>query len=408
MLENGALDAIIDLVGEQDFYRADHRVIWLHTVSLISRNQPADVITVAEALDAHRRLEEVGGLGYLASMAQNTPSAANILRYARIVANHATERSLLAASSRIAEIVHASGETNEKLDEAQRLVSDIAERTVTVEPISAREAMVRTLSTMEDRNARGGMAGMSWGLKELDKATGGLRNGNLIIIAGRPSMGKTSLAMQVAEEVAENEPVLVFSLEMPADELMTRMLSAKSSVPVEKLMSGDMNDDDWNQVTASTGRIDRSNLHIMDMSGLTVLQLRSYARRFRRKHGLRLIVVDHAQLMSHGKTNENDGLGDITRGLKLLAKELSLPVILLSQLNRDCEKRPNKRPMMSDLRASGAIEQDADLVLMIYRDEVYNPDSPWKGIAELLIRKNRNGAAYSAPNWTRIPPQTGQ
>jgi replicative DNA helicase len=392
LLNANALDSVSDILTAASFWDAAHRKLFSTIEGMVLKGTDVDVLTVSHALENAGVLDSVGGLAYIVAMVENTPSTANVRHYARIVADKAIERSLLAATNKIAEIVESGIPTGEKVDQAQAAISEIAETRQDSEPVDMRAALMQTLNAMDERMAAGGaLNGLSTGLVDLDAGVRGMRPGQLIVIAGRPSMGKTSLAMQIAEHVADTAPVLIFSLEMPTMELTSRMLSGVAKINLEQVLSGNIREEQWPALTHAISRIQDKKIHIVDASILTVMTLRAQARRMKRKHGLGLIVVDYLQLMTHNKQDDNTGLTDISRGLKLIAKELGVPVIALSQLNRDCEKRPNKRPIMSDLRASGAIEQDADIVMMVYRDEVYETDTDRKGIAELLLRKNRNG-----------------
>jgi len=404
LLENNAWDRIADVVNEHDFYRADHRSIWRRITQLIGESKPADVITVAEALDSHNQLEEIGGLAYLASLAQNTPSAANIRRYAEIVRERAVLRRLAEVGTEIAESAYNTEgrSATDILDTAEAKVFEIKEAGAKssqgfqeLQPLLVE--VVNRIDELYSRENPSDVTGVATGFLDLDSRTSGLQPGDLIIVAGRPSMGKTAFSLNIAENVALDAslPVAVFSMEMGASQLVMRMLGSVGRLDQHKLRTGRIAEDDWHKLTSALGRLNEAPVYIDETPGLTAMEVRARARRLARQHDgkLGLIVLDYLQLMSGNGQGENRAteISEISRSLKSLAKELHVPVIALSQLNRSLEQRPNKRPVMSDLRESGAIEQDADVILFIYRDEVYNPDSPDKGSAEIIIGKQRNG-----------------
>ena len=406
LLDNHAWEKIADLIGEGDFYRYDHRLIWRAIAKLIDGGRPADVITVSERLESTNELSEVGGLAYLATLAQNTPSAANIRRYGEIVRERSVMRQLVTVGTEIVESAfHPMGrDAAQLLDEAEGKVFKIAESTAKSE--QGFLAMPEILAEVTDkidllysRDNPDEVTGVPTGFIDLDEKTSGLQPGDLIIVAGRPSMGKTAFSMNLAENVAIHTglPVAVFSMEMPAAQLATRMLGSVGRLDQHKLRTGRFNDDDWDRFGKAVGVLAETKIHIDETPGLTALELRARTRRLARQYGgkLGLVVIDYLQLMSGSahatQQNRTAEISEISRSLKSLARELSVPVIALSQHNRSVEQRPNKRPMMSDLRESGAIEQDADLIIFMYRDEYYNPDSPDKGLAEVIIGKHRNG-----------------
>ena len=405
MLENSALDRVADVINEADFYRADHRAIWKHIIRLIDENRPADVITVAEALETHNQLDGVGGLAYLTGLAQNTPSAANIRRYAEIVRERAVLRKLAEVGSEISESAYnpAGRRATEILDTAEAKVFEIKEAGARgsqgfqgIKPVLIE--VVNRIDELYNRDNPSEVTGVPTGFADLDSKTSGLQPGDLVIVAGRPSMGKTAFSLNIAENVALDTglPVAVFSMEMGATQLVMRMLGSVGKLDQHKLRTGRISEDDWPRLTHALGRLDEAPIFIDETGGLTAMDVRARSRRLARqcKDGqLGLIVIDYLQLMSGSGQGENRAteISEISRSLKGLAKELHVPVVALSQLNRSLEQRPNKRPVMSDLRESGAIEQDADVIFFIYRDEVYNPDSPDKGSAEIIIGKQRNG-----------------
>ncbi len=405
LLESGALDKIIDLITHEDFYRRDHQLIYRQIVQLSEQAKPVDVITVAEALEIAGDLDKVGGLVYLGSLAQNVPSAANVRRYGEIVRERSIMRKLAEVGSDIATSAYnpTGRDAAQLLDEAESKVFEIAEAGsrgkqgfVPMPPLLTQ--VVERIETLYARDNTSDVTGTATGFAELDRMTSGLQPGDLVIVAGRPSMGKTAFSINIAENVALDSklPVAIFSMEMGGTQLAMRMLGSVGKLNQHDLRTGRLQDDDWGRLTQALGKLNDAPIHIDESAALSALEVRARARRLHRQNnGLGLIVIDYLQLMSGsaGKSNENRAteISEISRSLKSLAKELHVPVIALSQLNRSLEQRPNKRPVMSDLRESGAIEQDADLILFIYRDEVYNSDSPDKGKAEIIIGKQRNG-----------------
>jgi len=403
LLDNAAYERLTDLLSDDDFYRHDHRLIWQHIARLINLSRPADVITVNESLTSAGKAQEVGGLSYLNALAHNTPSAANIRRYAEIVRERSMLRKLVAVADDIAATaLNPQGkEARQLLDEAESRVFKIAQEGARssqgfqeIQPLLAQ--VVQRIDDLYHREGDSDVTGIPTGFIDLDRMTSGLQGGDLVIVAGRPSMGKTSLAMNVAEHVAIEQglPVAVFSMEMGAVQLAMRMLGSVGLLDQHRMRTGKLLTDDWPRVTHAVQRMQNAQVYIDETPGLTAVDLRARARRLARQCGrLGMIVIDYIQLMSSSGGGENRAteISEISRALKSLAKELDCPVVCLSQLNRSLEQRPNKRPVMSDLRESGAIEQDADVILFIYRDEVYNPDSPDKGTAEIIIGKQRNG-----------------
>lgn len=405
LLENEALDKIADLLAAGDFYRHDHRLIYEHIAKLIEHNKPADIVTVAESLENAAELSAVGGLAYLGALAQNTPTAANIRRYAEIVRERAVMRKLVEVGSSIAESAYSpqGRDAQQLLDEAEARIFQIAEggKRSTEGFLDIKVLLPQVADRIDQlfqRDSQSDVTGISTGFADLDNMTSGFQPGDLIIVAGRPSMGKTAFSLNIAENVAldSNKPVAVFSMEMAATQLATRMIGSVGRLDQHRMRTGRLEDEDWIRLTTALGRLNEAPIFIDEGAGLNSFDVRARARRLHRQTGeLGLIVVDYLQLMagSAGKQSENRAteISEISRSLKSLAKELNVPVVALSQLNRSVEQRPDKRPVMSDLRESGAIEQDADLILFIYRDEVYNPDSPDKGTAEIIIAKQRNG-----------------
>jgi replicative DNA helicase len=403
LLDNAAWDRIADVVHEDDFYRHDHKLIWHHISRLIGLSRPADVITVHESLTTAGKLEETGGLGYLNSLAQNTPSAANIRRYGEIVRDRAILRKLVTVADEISSgAFNPQGkETRQLLDEAESRIFQIAEEGSRgaagfqeLQPLLSQ--VVDRIDELYHREGNTDITGVPTGFTDLDRMTSGLQGGDLVIVAGRPSMGKTSIAMNIGEHVAIEQglPVAVFSMEMGAAQLAMRVLGSVGMLDQHRLRTGKLDGDDWPRVTHAIQRMQDAQLYIDETPALNSMEVRARARRLARQCGkLGLIIIDYLQLMGAARQGENRAteISEISRSLKALAKELDCPLIALSQLNRSLEQRPNKRPVMSDLRESGAIEQDADLILFIYRDEVYNPDTPDKGTAEVIVGKQRNG-----------------
>jgi len=401
LLDNRAYDRIDGKLKAGDFYSAAHQTIYRAIVGLLSRGEPADVITVSDALEKAGEADNVGGLVYLGDLASNTPTAANIRAYARLVVDAKDRRDMIQAGQRIIELAtDKNDDAIARADRATRIVMDLSDGRGSNEPTIVSDLMGSVLDTLQKRiDAGGAISGLSTGFVDLDKATTGLHPGNLVVLAGRPAMGKTTLGVNIAENVAiDGGTALVFSLEMPGDDLIERSMARAGGINTQTLREGRLTDVDWTRLTAALGKLNDIRLFVDDdPSTATVPQIRRKALRIKRERGLSLVVIDYLQLMRGEGGNRNEEIGGITRGLKLLARELETPIILLSQLNRSVEDRTDKRPMMSDLRESGAIEQDADVILMAYRDDYYNPNSAFKGYAEILIRKQRMGPTGTVP-----------
>jgi replicative DNA helicase len=403
LLDNGAWDRVGDLLGDGDFYRYEHRLIYAAMATLINGSRPADVITVFEHLQSMGKAEETGGLAYLNSLAQYVPSAGNIRRYAEIVRERAILRKLVAASDEIAtNAFNPQGKpVAQILDESEQKIFNIGEEGSRMKRgFQSMDTLVVDLldRVQEMADNPNDVTGVPTGFYDLDRMTAGLQAGDMVVLAARPSMGKTAFAINIAEHVALNEglPVAVFSMEMGAAQLAVRIVGSIGRIDQGHLRTGKLTDEEWPRLTEAIEKLRTISLHIDETAGLTASELRANARRLARQCGkLGLIVVDYLQLMSgSGGSDENRAteLGEISRGLKMLAKELGCPVIALSQLNRSVEQRPDKRPMMSDLRESGAIEQDADIIMFIYRDEYYTKEACKEpGVAEIIIAKQRNG-----------------
>ncbi len=400
MLDNSVWDNVAEIVTADDFYRPEHRLIFKTMQKLLSVEQPIDVVTLSEELDRNNQQEQAGGLDYLVDLAKNTPSTSNIRAYAEIVSERSILRRLIGVANDISGAAfNTEGRSSaEVLDDAERKVFQIAEsRSQEGGPQAVNPLLAKAVERIDELfNSGTTMTGLSTGFTDLDKMTSGMQKSDLIIVAARPSMGKTTFAMNLVENalLGDDKPVLVFSLEMPAEGLVTRMLASLGRINQTRVRDGKLEDDDWPKLTTAVNMLKDKPLYIDDSAGLSPSDMRARARRIVREHGpMGLIMVDYLQLMSlkgavESRTQE---ISEISRSLKALAKELECPVVALSQLNRSLENRPNKRPVNSDLRESGAIEQDADVIMFIYRDEVYNEDSEFKGRAEIIIGKQRNG-----------------
>lgn len=400
MLDNSGWDRIADLLHGGDFYRRDHQLIFEAIGALSEKSIPSDAVTVSEHLEKCSQLDDAGGLAYIASLARDTPSAANIKAYAEIVRERSMLRELIRVGGEIAGSAHANdgrGATD-LVDEAERKVFEIAERGQRAGTgfIGLRKILPGVIDRLDElSHSEGDITGVATGFQKFDALTAGLHGGELIIIAGRPSMGKTTLAMNIAENaaIAGKVPTAIFSMEMSAEQLAFRMIGSIGRVNQSNLRTGRFSDEDWTRINSAVAIMSQAPIFIDDTPALSPTEIRSRARRLKREHGLGLIVVDYLQLMGVAGTRENRAteISEISRSLKALAKELNVPIVALSQLNRGVEQRTDKRPVMSDLRESGAIEQDADLIAFIYREEVYDPDTPRKGVADIIIAKQRNG-----------------
>ena len=403
LIDNAAWDRIGDVVRETDFYRDDHRRIFRHIGKLIQMGRPADVVTVYESIEQSNEVDQTGGLGYLGEIANATPSAANIRRYAEIVRERAILRQLVTVGDEIAgnALNPAGRDVKTLLDDAEQRIFQIAEAGnrsnngfVPIQPLLGE--VVERMETLLARDSQYDITGVATGFADLDRMTSGLQPGDMIVVAGRPSMGKTAFALNIAEHVGVELrlPVAIFSLEMSGPQIATRFLSSVARIDQSKLRTGRLTDDEWDRMTVALGKLHEAPIHIDDTGAINSTDLRARARRLHRQFGkLGLIVIDYLQLMSSNRDNENRAteISEISRSIKALAKELQVPIIALSQLSRKVEERNDKRPLMSDLRESGAIEQDADIIMMMYREEYYKPDTQDKGVAEVIITKHRNG-----------------
>ena len=403
LLDNTAWDRIGDAVSDADFYRDDHRRIFIHIRKLVETGRPADVVTVYESIEKSNEVDQTGGLAYLGEIANNTPSAANIRRYAEIVRERAVLRKLVIVGDEIASsaLNPAGRDVKQLLDIAEQKVFEIGEAGnrntqgfVSIRPLLGE--VVERVQQLYDRDDPSDITGTPTGFHDLDKLTSGLQPGDMIVIAGRPSMGKTAFALNIAEHIGVDIglPVAIFSLEMSGPQLAMRFLSSVARIDQTRMRSAKLTDEDWDKMTVALGKLHDAPIHIDETGAINSTDLRARARRLHRQCGkLGLIVIDYLQLMSSNKEGENRAteISEVSRSIKALAKELQVPILALSQLSRKVEERNDKRPLMSDLRESGAIEQDADIIMMMYRDEYYKPDTQEKGVAEVIIGKHRNG-----------------
>lgn len=383
LIDNAAYDSVADVVRTADFYTNNHREIYGEIVRLIERGEPVDAVTLGE---------KTGELAYLIGLHQNTPSAKNARHYARIVRDKATERRLLAAANEISGIAYQAGDIADKLASAEAELAKVTDSRQMGSVKSISDALTKAVENLDMRYHKGGVSGLQTGFSDLDELTAGLQPGDLIIVAGRPSMGKSALSDQIAEHAAlHGHPALTFSLEMTDEQMATRRLSGMAKVPLQRLRTGRVEEEDWNRLTVGLGKLSDIPLFIDDTPNISASEIRAKSARMKREKGLSLIVVDYLQLMRGEGNSRHDEIAGISRSLKSIAKELHVPVIAVSQLSRKCEERGDKRPIMSDLRESGQIEQDADVIMFVYRDEVYNDQSPMKGTAEIIIGKQRMG-----------------
>jgi replicative DNA helicase len=403
LIDNEALDKVADLVSVKDFYRQDHQIIYQHIHRLIERSQPADIVTVGESLESNSELNTVGGLEYLGLLAESTPTAANIRGYAQIIRERSIMRNLVEVGTDIVDnaLSPQGRDAQQLLDESESKIFQIAEagKNDRIGFTDIKELLPQVAERIDQlfqRDNPSDVTGIPTGYKDLDMMTSGLQPGDLIIIAGRPSMGKTSLALNMCEYVSVDTglPTAVFSMEMASTQLVSRLIGSVGKLNQHKMRTGQLDDNDWEKLSYALGQLNEAPIFIDEGSALNPYEVRARARRLHKQCGrLGLIVIDYLQLMGSAGSTENRAteISEISRSLKALAKELNVPVIALSQLNRSVEQRPDKRPVMSDLRESGAIEQDADVIMFIYRDEVYNPETPDKGTAEIILAKQRNG-----------------
>ena len=399
LLDNQGLNAVLEVITGRDFYSEAHRRIFEAMINLSERGEPVDLITLSSILKDRTQLDKAGGAAYLAGLVDNVPSAANIVHYAKIVKEKAILRGLINTATEILGKTYAPGaDVDTVLDEAEQAIFEISEKKIRPAFFPIKDIVKDSFRTIEDLYARKELiTGVPTGFEKVDDLTSGLQDSDLIIIAGRPSMGKTAFALNIAEFVGIHRglPVCLFSLEMAKEQIAMRMLAATAKVDSQRIRKGFLGETDWPKLTTAAGILSEAPIFIDDTAAITVLEMKAKARRLKAEHGLGLVIIDYLQLMrsSAAKDSREQEISEISRSLKALAKELSVPVIALSQLNRKVEDRTNRRPQMADLRESGAIEQDADVIAFIYRDEVYNKaeDNPEKGMAEVIIAKQRNG-----------------
>lgn len=393
LLDNRAFEAVADILTEADFCGSSHRTLYRHVARLMESGRGADAATLIASLKAADDLDAAGGLDYVKAILIETPSSLRVAQHAAIVRDHRVERDLARAAGEMADLAHATGPVAERLSAAQQLIFGLSETSSDDEPSEIRDVLLATVEQIEERFNRGGeISGMSTGLKDLDRMIDGLHPGNLVVIGGRPSMGKSSLASGIADYLAINgKSVLVFSMEMSKQEWGLRSLSRLGRIDSMRLRAGRLNGDEWERMSGAIGILSDKKLIVDASTSLSVARMRARARRAKRKRGLDLIVIDYLQLMAESEGNNRaEQLSKITRELKLMAGELQVPVVVLSQLNRGLETRPDKRPVMSDLRESGSIEQDSDVIIFVYRHEVYHEGED-VGMAEVIVRKSRMG-----------------
>jgi len=399
LVDKEAIPTVMEILKPEDFYRPDHREIYEVVIELFDRAQPIDLITVSERLKLHGKLELIGGLEYLSNIATAVPTTANVSNYSKIVEEKSLLRRLIRASSDIVDLgFDASEEVSYIIDRAQQGIFDILQKRSSQGFIPIKDVLVDTFNKLEELyNNKGTITGIPTGFADLDFKTAGLHNSDLILIAARPAMGKTALALNLAQNAAVHSkvPVAVFSLEMSKEQLVNRMLSSEAMVDGSRMKTGQLEDNDWQKVAKALGPLSEAPIFIDDTPGVSITEIRAKCRRLKLEHNLGLVIIDYLQLMQGSKSkseNRQQEISEISRSLKMLAKEINVPVITLSQLSRAPETRTDHRPILSDLRESGAIEQDADIVMFLYRDDYYNPETDKKNIAELIIAKHRNGS----------------
>lgn len=399
LIEREAISRVSEILRPEDFYREAHRLIYSAILQLFNKNEAVDLITLTELLRREDKLEAAGGISYVTSLANSMPTAANVSYHAKIVEEKALLRQLITAATHIAGMGYeANDEVENILDQSEKIILEVANRKVTGEFAPIKNIILDAFSKIEQLYAsRGGITGLSSGFKDLDRLTAGLQPSDLILIAARPSMGKTAFVLNIAQHVAvkEKKAVAVFSLEMSKEQLVQRMLCCEAPIDAQRLRIGELQDNDWKNLVRAAERLSAAPIFIDDTPGITVAEMRAKARRLKAEHDLKLVVIDYLQLMSGGGSNKGENrqqeISEISRSLKSLARELNVPVIALSQLSRSVESRQSKKPMLSDLRESGSLEQDADIVAFLYREDYYNPETELKNITEVIIAKHRNG-----------------
>jgi replicative DNA helicase len=403
LISPDAIVQVADFLHSEDFYRESHRTIFQAAVELYEAGEPADLITLTDELARRGKLDEVGGAAYVSSLANQVPTSLNIKQYARIVERTSILRRLIQAASQIAAVAYNDPDAEAALQQSEQLLAGVSQRYARTDLEHIREALrdyINKLDQLHDH--RGAIVGVASGFSDLDRMTGGLQKSDLVILAARPSVGKTALALSLAHNTSLRfgHSVAIFSLEMSKEQLVQRLLSMDAAVDQQKLRTGYLTDDEWDRISDSFGKLSEANIYIDDTPGISMVEMRSKARRLMQERGFDVLIVDYLQLMQGSSSNGNSSRGhenrvqeisEISRGLKGIARELNIPVVALSQLSRAVESRNDKKPQLSDLRESGAIEQDADIVMFIYRDEVYNPDTDRKNIADIIVAKHRNG-----------------
>ncbi|EGD47750.1 replicative DNA helicase [Ruminiclostridium papyrosolvens DSM 2782] len=399
LIDKEVVPVVMEILKPEDFYRPDHKEIYDVIIELFDRAQPIDLITVSERLKLHGKLELVGGLEYLTNIATEVPTTANVKHYAKIVEEKALLRKLIKASTDIVDLgYNASEEVSYILDKAEQNIFDILQKRSSQGFVPIKDVLVDTFNKLEELyNNSGNITGIPTGFADLDFKTSGLHNSDLILIAARPAMGKTAFALNLAQNAAvhSNVPVAVFSLEMSREQLVNRMLCSEAMVDSNRMKTGKLEDNDWQKVAKALGPLSEAPIFIDDTPGVSITEIRAKCRRLKLEHNLGLVIIDYLQLMQGSRSkseNRQQEISEISRSLKILAKEINVPVITLSQLSRAPEARTDHRPILSDLRESGAIEQDADIVMFLYRDDYYNPETEKKNIAELILAKHRNGS----------------
>ncbi len=399
LIEREAISRVAEFLRPEDFYRESHRLVYAATLALYNRGEAVDLITLTEQLRREDRLEAAGGISYITSLANSVPTAANVIYHAKIVEEKALLRGLINTATHIAGLGYeANEEVISILDQAERMILEVANRKVTGAFVPIKDILMAALDRVEQLyHTKGGITGLPTGFKDLDRLTAGLQPSDLVLIAARPSMGKTAFVLNIAQHVAvkEKKPVAFFSLEMSKEQLVQRMLCTEATIDAQRLKIGDLKDNDWSSLVKAADRLSSAPIFIDDTPGMTVTEIRSKARRLKVEHELSLVVIDYLQLMqgsSSGKSdNRQQEISEISRSLKSLARELNVPVLALSQLSRGVEARQNKRPMLSDLRESGSLEQDADIVAFLYREDYYNHETERPNITEIIVAKHRNG-----------------
>ncbi|WP_027339652.1 replicative DNA helicase [Halonatronum saccharophilum] len=397
LLDRDAIAKVIEILKSDDFYRQAHSIIFNAINRLFDKGEPVDLVTITEELREKEELESVGGASYITSLVNSVPTAANVEYYAKIVEEKSILRRLIKISHQMSQLAYeGENEVAHILDNAEQLVFNVTQRRRVQSFDGIKDILMETFDNLEKLyNHKGDVTGIPTGFRDLDKMTSGFQRSDLVILAARPSMGKTALALNIAQHAAvkENASVAIFSLEMSKAQLVQRMLCSEAQVDSHRLRTGFLNENDWRRISQAAGRLGESKIFIDDTAGISVMEMRAKARRIQAEHGLDLILIDYLQLMqgSGGSESRQQEVSDISRSLKGLARELDVPVVSLSQLSRAVEQRNDKRPQLSDLRSSGSIEQDADVVAFIYRDDYYNPDSERAGITEIIIGKQRNG-----------------